>query len=263
MKDPNPKVSCRGIRALKAAGIPVESGVLEEEAKRLNEFYIHYMKAKRPFVILKVAMTLDGKIATPSGESKWITGEKARRLVHQMRSSVDAIMTAIGTIKADDPELTSRIRGGKNPKKIVIDPELEMSPAARLLGLPPETIIVTKKITPADKSDRAIKISSLLNSNIRIISFKESLHLSWLMERLAQEGITSLMLEGGSSLNAHALEDGIVNKVMFFISPKIIGGRDSYPAVGGKTFRKLAEAYRLNDVSIKKLGDDILVEGYL
>jgi diaminohydroxyphosphoribosylaminopyrimidine deaminase/5-amino-6-(5-phosphoribosylamino)uracil reductase len=263
MKDPNPKVSGKGIRAMKAAGISVESGVLEEEAKRLNEFYIHYMKTKRPFVILKVAMTLDGKIATPSGESKWITGEKARRLVHQMRSSVDAIMTAIGTIKADDPELTARVRGGRNPKKIVIDPELEMSPAARLLGLPPETIIVTKKMTPADKSDRAIKISSLLNSNIRIISFKESLHLSWLMERLAQEGITSLMIEGGSSLNAHALEDGIVNKVMFFISPKIIGGRDSYPAVGGKTFRKLAEAYRLKDVSIKKLGDDILVEGYL
>ena len=263
MKDPNPKVSGKGIRELKAAGIGVESGVLEEKAKKLNEFYVHYMTAKRPFVILKVAMTLDGKIATPMGESKWITGEKARRVVHRMRSSVDAVMTAIGTVRADDPELTARIRGGRNPKKIVIDPELDISPGTRLLRLPPETIIVTKKMTGADKSNRAKKISSLLNSNIRVISFKETLHLSWLMERLAQEGITSLMLEGGSSLNAHALEDGVVNKVMFFIAPKIMGGRDSYPAVGGKAFKRLAEAYKLKNVSTRRLGEDILVEGYL
>ena len=263
MKDPNPKVSGKGMRELKEAGIEVVSGILEEKAMRLNEAYIKYITTKRPFVILKTAMTLDGKIATPEGQSKWITGEKARKMVHRLRSSVDAVMTAIGTVRADDPELTARIRGGRNPKRIIIDPMLDIPPAAKLLRIPQETIIVTKKMTRLDKSERARKISSLLTSNIRIITFKGQLHLSWLMERLGEMGITSLLIEGGSSLNAHALEDGIVDKVMFFIAPKIIGGRESYPAVGGRMFRRLDEAYKIKDISVRRLGEDILVEGYL
>ena len=263
MKDPNPKVSGKGIRELERAGIKVMSGMLEEKARKLNDFYIKYITTKRPFVILKVAMTLDGKIATPQGQSKWITGEEARRTVHRLRSSVDAVMTAIGTVKADDPELSARIRGGRSPKKVVIDPDLDIPPGARLLRVPPETIIVTRKMSGLDKSERARRISYLINSNIRIISFKGKLDLSWLMERLGQEGVTSVMIEGGSSLNAHALEDGIVDKVMFFIAPKIMGGQGSYPAVGGKTFRNLEETYRLRDMTVKKLGGDLLVQGYL
>ena len=125
MTDPNPKVSGMGLRELAKAGIEVTSGILEQEAVRLNEFYIKYITTGNPFVILKAAMTLDGKIATPEGRSKWITGEKARRNVHRLRSSVDAVITAIGTVKADDPSLTARIKGGKNPIRIVIDPNLE------------------------------------------------------------------------------------------------------------------------------------------
>ena len=255
MKDPNPQVSGMGIAELQRAGIDVRTGLLEDRAQRLNEAYIKYITTGKPFVTLKSAMTLDGKIATPEGESKWITGEKARKQVHRLRSSVDAVLTAIGTVKADNPHLTARFRGSKNPVRIVIDPNLEIPLHANILKVPPETIIVTRSI--GDKADHLEK------AGIKIIRFKEKLDLPWLMERLGKLQITSVLIEGGSSLNAHALEDGIVDKVMLFIAPKIIGGKDSYPAVGGKTFRRLEEAYRLKDISIRKTGDDFLIEGYV
>jgi diaminohydroxyphosphoribosylaminopyrimidine deaminase/5-amino-6-(5-phosphoribosylamino)uracil reductase len=262
MKDPNPKVSGKGIKDLQTAGIEVVTGVFEEEAKKLNEAYMKYISTGKPFVILKVAMTLDGKIATPEGQSKWITGEKSRRMVHKLRSNADAIMTAIGTVKADDPELTARIREGRNPKRIVIDPGLDIPLNARLLKVPPHTVIVTRKPEDSD-SEKKAKIDYVVNTGTSIMFFKEELDLNWLLERLGEMEITSLMIEGGSSLNAHALEDGIVDKVMFFIAPKIIRGAKSYPSVGGKTFRALESAHRLKDVTIRKLGEDILIEGYL
>jgi diaminohydroxyphosphoribosylaminopyrimidine deaminase/5-amino-6-(5-phosphoribosylamino)uracil reductase len=143
MKDPNPKVSGRGISELQKTGIQVRTGVLEDEAKKLNEAYIKHITTGKPFVILKIAMTLDGKIATPEGQSKWITSEKSRKMVHHLRSSVDAIITAIGTVKADDPELTVRIKGNKNPLRIIIDPNLEIPLHSKVLQVPPQTIIVT------------------------------------------------------------------------------------------------------------------------
>jgi diaminohydroxyphosphoribosylaminopyrimidine deaminase/5-amino-6-(5-phosphoribosylamino)uracil reductase len=255
MKDPNPKVSGKGIRALKNAGIEVISGVLEEKARELNAFYIKYITTGMPFVILKVAMTLDGKIASPEGVSKWITGEKARRIVHRIRGSVDAVMTAIGTVKADNPQLTARVKGGKNPRKIVIDPHLEVPLNADILKIPPETIIVTKA--------KNKKANFLYNSGVKLIYFKDKLELKRLMKMLGETEITSILIEGGSSLNAYALEAGIVDKVMFFIAPKILGGKESFPAIGGKSFRRLEDAYRLRDTKIKRVGKDILVEGYI
>ncbi|MCX5718054.1 MAG: bifunctional diaminohydroxyphosphoribosylaminopyrimidine deaminase/5-amino-6-(5-phosphoribosylamino)uracil reductase RibD [Nitrospirae bacterium] len=276
MKDPNPKVSGKGIAELRGAGINVVSGVLEEDSMKLNEAYAKYTMTKKPFVILKVAMTLDGKIATPEGESKWITGEKARELVHKTRGSVDAVMTAIGTIKADDPQLTARVlapasrlrRQGskgssiKNPIRIVIDPELEIPIDAKILNTPPETVIIAKR---SQKSEvRSQKLSALSNKGVKIIDYDgERVDLSWLMKKLGEMGITSLLLEGGSSLNSHALEYGIVDKVMFFIAPKIIGGKESFPSVGGKTFRKLSEAHQLKNITLKRIGEDILIEGYI
>jgi diaminohydroxyphosphoribosylaminopyrimidine deaminase/5-amino-6-(5-phosphoribosylamino)uracil reductase len=255
MKDPNPEVSGRGILELQRAGIAVKSGILEDKAKKLNEIYIKYITSGRPFVILKIAMTLDGKIATPEGQSKWITGEKARKIVHCMRSRVDAIITAIGTVSADDPQLTARIRGGKNPQRIVIDPNLEIPIDARILQMPPQTTIVTK----INNS----KANYLKKNGINIIYYKEKIDLNLLMERLGKMEITSVLIEGGSSLNAHALEDGIVDKVAFFIAPRIIGGKKSFPAVGGESFRKLEEAYRITDLSVKRVGEDFLIEGYI
>ena len=280
MKDPNPKVSGKGIEELKKAGIEIVSGILEEDAKKLNEAYIKYIITGKPFVTLKVAMTLDGKIATPEGESKWITGEEARREVHKLRGSVDAIMTAIGTVKADDPQMTARGQGSKrvsgqeikSPKRIVIDPNLEIPMDARILQTPPETIIVTKKSEARSQSPSATrrggkaeeKAKTLSDKNIKIIEYdNEKLDLKWLMEKLGKMEITALLIEGGSSLNSHALEDGIVDKVMFFIAPRIIGGKDSFPAVGGKVFRKLSEAHKLKDINVKRIGEDILIEGYI
>jgi diaminohydroxyphosphoribosylaminopyrimidine deaminase/5-amino-6-(5-phosphoribosylamino)uracil reductase len=172
-------------------------------------------------------------------------------------------MTAIGTVKADDPELTSRIRGGRNPKRIVIDPDLEIPLSSRLLQVPPETILVTKERAEIDDSLFVYKINNIVKSGAYIIYFKETLYLDWLMEKLGGMGITSLLIEGGASLNAHALGEGIVDKVMFFIAPKILGGRESYPAVGGAGLNTLEDAYALRDVTIRRLGEDLLVEGYL
>jgi len=262
MKDPNPKVSGKGIEELSKSGINVVSGILEKDSIRLNEAYAKYIMTKRPFVILKVAMTLDGKIATPEGESKWITGEKARELVHKTRGSVDAVMTAIGTVKADDPQLTARTKKvARSPIRIVIDPDFEIPIDAKLLNTPPKTVIVTK-VSKSQASES--KKKTLLEKNIKIVDYEgERVDLNWLMKKLGETGITSVMIEGGSSLNSHAFEDGIVDKVMFFIAPKIIGGRESFPCVGGKAFRKLPEAHQLKDVKVKRIGEDILVEGYV
>src|SRR4030066_1462997 len=250
MRDPNPKVSGRGILELQRAGIVVKSGILEDKAKKLNEIYIKYITSGRPFVILKIAMTLDGKIATPEGQSKWITGENARRIVHRLRSRVDAIMTAIGTVKADDPQLTARVKGGKNPRRIVIDPDLKIPVDAKILQMPPETIIIARNSEDSSLSitreQSAVKEKTLLDKGVQIIKYEgKKVNLDWLMKKLGRREITSVLIEGGSSLNAHALEDGIVDKVMFFIAPKIIGGEKSFPAVGGKTFRNLEDAYKL------------------
>ncbi|MDI6889717.1 MAG: bifunctional diaminohydroxyphosphoribosylaminopyrimidine deaminase/5-amino-6-(5-phosphoribosylamino)uracil reductase RibD [Thermodesulfovibrionales bacterium] len=255
MTDPNPKVSGRGILELQKAGIKVRSGILENKAERLNEVYIKYMTTGKPFVILKIAMTLDGKIATPEGQSKWITSEKSRKMVHHLRSSVDAVMTAIGTVKADDPQLTARIKGGRNPCRIIIDPNLEIPLNSKVLQVPPETIIVTK----AENS----KTNNFEKSGIKMIYFKEKLDLNWLMKKLGEKEITSVLIEAGSSMNAHALEEGIIDKVMFFIAPKIIGGKESFPAVGGKSYRSLEEAYCLRDIAVRRIGEDILIEGYI
>jgi diaminohydroxyphosphoribosylaminopyrimidine deaminase/5-amino-6-(5-phosphoribosylamino)uracil reductase len=261
MKDPNPKVFGKGIEELRSAGISVVSGIFEEEARRLNEYYIKHVTTGMPFVVMKIAMTLDGKIATPGGESKWITGEKARKAVQRLRAGVDAIMTAVGTVKADNPRLTCRIKGGKNPIRVIIDPDLETDLNANVLCIPPETVIVARsEVSQA----RSWKERALEDKGIRIIHFDgEKVDLPRLMKKLGGTGVSSLLIEGGSSLNSYCVESGIVDKAMFFIAPKIIGGKDSYTAIGGKAFRSLQEAHRVRDVRTRKIGEDILVEGYI
>ena len=258
MRDPNPRVSGRGIAMLEDAGIRVRSGILEAQALTLNEFYIKHITTGLPFVLLKVAMTLDGKIATPEGESRWITGEKARREVHRLRGSVDAVLTAIGTVRADNPSLTCRAVRGKNPVRVVIDPLLGIMPGAQLLTCPPQTIIVAREDAPGEGRD-------LLGRNgVSVMRYPgRRLDPAWLMKELHASGITSVLVEGGSSLNSSCLEAGIVDKVVFYIAPKIIGGRDSFPAVGGGTFRTLRDAFRLTRTVFRRTGEDLVVEGYL
>lgn len=272
MEDPNPKVSGRGIKILRRQGIEVGSGILEDKAKRLNEAYIKYITAKIPFVTLKVAMTLDGKIATPEGQSRWITGEEARRTVHLMRGSVDAILTAVGTVKADNPELTARIEGraltlARSPKRVVIDPDLEIPLNYKVFKLPPETIVATKKGQESrveSQEMREEKIKALISKGVKIIEYEgERLYLKWLMKKLGEMEITSVMIEGGSSLSAYALQDSMVDKVVFFIAPKIIGGKESIPAIGGTLYKRLQDAYRIHNINIKRVGEDLMIEGYI
>ncbi len=258
IKDPNPKVSGKGIEELRKAGIEVVSGIFEEKARQLNEFYIKHITSHLPFVVLKVAMTLDGKIATPAGESKWITGEKARKEVHSLRGKVDALLTAIGTIKADNPQLTCRTGRMKSPVRIILDPDLEIKDDANVLTCPPRTILVA-----SDRSSKK-KQEQLQENGVLIIEHSNSrVDLQWLMKKLGAEGIASVLIEGGSSLASSCLEAGIVDKVMFYIAPKIIGGEKSFPAVGGKAFRSLQHAHVLTRTAFRRIGDDFVIEGYL
>lgn len=254
MKDPNPKVAGRGIEELKAAGIEVACCVLEAQARALNEAYIKHMTTGTPYVTLKAAMTLDGKIATPTGQSRWITSEAARKLVHKLRASVDALITGIGTVAADDPELTARLRGARQPVRIIIDPTLRISKEARVLGMPPPTIIVTR----AHKSDKAKELRA---AGVAIIGFTGELDLKWLMRELGAMGLISVLIEAGSTLNAHALLSGVVDRLMVFVAPKIIGGAASYPVVGGKEFLALDDAIMLEGMKARAVGPDLLIEG--
>ncbi len=265
MKDPNPKVSGKGMEELETAGLKVVSGVLSDKAAELNEFYIKHITTGMPFVVLKVAMTLDGKIATPEGESKWITGEKARTAVHALRGSVDAILTAIGTIKSDNPQLTCRTEEDNNPARVIIDPSLEVRPDSNVLCIPPETVIVMRRPEETSAGPEILeKKRVLLHRGAQIIEYSgDKVDMKWLMKELGTRGIISVLVEGGSSLNSYCLESGIVDKVMFFVAPKIIGGKSSFPAVGGRSFRRLEEAYRIHNVGVKRIGEDILIEGYL
>ncbi len=258
MRDPNPEVAGKGIELLRNNGIEVLEGILVDEAKKLNEFYIKYITTKIPFVIIKIAMTLDGKIATPEGESKWITSEESRKVVHKLRSQVDAILTAYGTVIKDNPQLTSRIKRGRNPIRIVIDPELKIPFNYHIYNPPPKTIAVVK-----DDFLTAEKERILSNRGVEFITYNSNkVELNWLMNEFGKRGIISLMIEGGSSLNAYAIQQNIGDKIMVFIAPKIIGGKNSYPCVGGNFYRRLNEAIELEGLSIKKLGKDILIEGY-
>ncbi len=260
MIDPNPEVSGKGLEELHTAGIKTETGIMEAEAKRLNEAFIKYITKKEPFVILKIAQTLDGKIATSRGESKWITGEEARKYVHKLRNEVDAVLVGIGTVKKDNPSLDCRIRGGKNPYRIIVDSRLQIPVASKALKHNDgRTIIATTKTAHKNK------IGLLKARGASILAVKEKagkVDLKNLMKELGRLEITSVMIEGGSSINASALSGRIVDKVLFFMAPKILGGVDSIPSIGGKSPALLKGALKLKDPQIMNFGEDILVEGY-
>ncbi len=262
MIDPNPRVSGAGIRAIRKAGIDVTTGVLRADAERLNESFMKYMKTGMPFVTLKIAQTLDGKIATASGESKWITGKEARQEGHRLRSSNDAILVGVNTVLSDDPSLTTRIPGGRDPARIIVDSKLRMPVKARVLTQRSDapTYIATLMSAPRDRFHR------LLDAGAQIViaqSAKERVDLTDLMGMLPTFGITSVLIEGGAEVHASALKAGIVDKVVLFIAPTLMTGRDSLCSVGGKSPKLLGQAVKLRDVVVRQVGRDIMVEGYV
>lgn len=263
MEDPNTEAG-GGAVFLRAHGIEVLLGVCEEPAKKLNEAFLKYVHTKQPFVILKCAATLDGHIATRSGDSKWVTGDKARKFVHQLRHAVDAILVGVGTIHSDDPSLTTRLdsASGLDPVRIVLDTHLSISPNARILQLESnsDTILVTGKGV-AENRKRAVE-----KKGVRLIELPvntNGIEMQPLLNRLGKMGITSLLIEGGSRVIASALSSGIVDKVLFFYAPKILGGDDGIPICRGPGPELMKDCIRIKNIRVQRFDDDVLIEGYI
>ena len=262
MIDPNPRVSGDGIKTLRKAGIEVRTGVLETEAKKLNEAYIKYIKTGTPFVTLKIAQTLDGKIATASGESKWITGEKARIEGRRLRNCNDAVLVGINTVLKDNPSLTTRLPGGRDPIRVVVDSRLRIPLNAKVVTQrsPAKTFIATLDSMPKDK------LVKLLDAGTEILLARDRkgrVDLKYLMKMLGTFGITSVLIEGGAEVNASALKSGIVDKVVMFIAPTLMTGTDSLCSFGGKAPVLLKQAVHLHDVALRFVGRDLRLEGYI
>jgi len=261
MEDPNPMVKGKGIEILRRAGLDVEVGVLEKECRRLNEAFCKYILKKEPFVILKAAATLDGKIAGRNGDSKWISGETSRRFVHKLRNQVDGVLVGIGTVLRDDPLLTARIRGGRDPYRIVLDSRLKISEEARVIGTSPSrTIIVATELAPRDRIERLEK----KGVQILIVDSKEGrVNLRSCLSKLGEIGMMSLLVEGGSQVNGSFLDERLIDKFLLFLSSKLIGDQRAPGIFGGRGASNLREAIPLKEIKAKRIGEDILLEGYL
>lgn len=262
MADPNPLVSGRGIKRLREAGIEVVLGTMEKEALELNEVYIKYITTGLPFVVAKAAVSLDGKIATRSGKSKWITGPAARSYGHQLRDWYDAVMVGIGTVLADDPSLTARLPGGggRDPVRIVLDSQARIPLQATVLTQQSEapTIIAVTSGAPSERLDALRQAGA----EVLVVNEGPQVDLTELMRILGARGITSVLIEGGAGVHGSAITAGIVDKAVWFIAPKIIGGSTAPGPVGGAGVEDPSGAAELKNVRVRRLGPDILVEGY-
>ena len=260
MLDPNPQVKGRGVARLRRAGIEVTVGRLREEAEELNEAYIHWIKTGRPFVILKAAMTIDGKIATAGGQSRWITGEKARRQVHRLRSQVDAVMVGIGTVIHDDPQLTARLPGSavRQPVRVIVDSRLRIPFTAHVFSKGDGEILIA---TTAHAAKRRIEKLQRLGATVLILPAEQGrVSLRACFIELGKRGMTSVLLEGGSEMNASALSAGLVNRLRLYMAAAVLGGRDAKGMVGGVSPASLTDACRLKGLHVTRVGEDLLLE---
>ncbi len=257
MSDPNPKVS--GYEVLKLRGLKTRAGILEEECKEINEAYIKYIKKKMPLVILKAGMTLDGKIATSTGKSKYITGKESLKQVHKLRDDAGVVMIGVNTLLKDNPQLDTRLVKGAEPTKLIIDTNLKIGLKAKVLKKP-ETVI----IACSERAPKA-KMKKLESMGVHIIGTKtknKQVDLKKVMKTLAKHGYTKILLEGGSQLNASMIQEKLVDKVMLFASPKILGS-EGLSVVGKLGIKELNKVVTLKDIKSKTVGSDILIEGNL
>lgn len=264
MADPNPHVTGGGNRRLQAEGIDVVTGVCEPEARALNESFIKYIRTKNPFVILKCAATLDGRIATRTGDAKWVTGPASRQFVHQIRHAVDGILVGIGTVKADDPSLTTRLDGGegRDPVRVILDTHLAISDTAKVLRQQSDsdTVIVCG---PAASAEKSARLTAEKGVQVIHVPLKDDvIDLGRLMPHLGALGITSLLVEGGARVMASMIASDIADKALFFYAPKILGGDDGFPICRGSGPEKMADCAALRDIRIRRFDDDVMIEGY-
>ena len=264
MIDPNKDVTGGGAEHLEQQGIRITTGVCREQARKLNEGFVKFVRTRRPFVMAKCAATLDGRIATRSGDSKWVTGDKSRQFVHRLRHAVDGILVGINTVRADNPSLTTRLPdgGGKDPVRIILDTHLAIPPAAGLLRQESaaDTILVAGKGVAPDKQ------AAFEKDGIRVIQseLKNGLiDMDALMDQLGALGLTSLLIEGGSRVLTSAFSAGIVDKVFFFYAPKILGGDDGIPICSGPGPELMNQSIPVNNINIRRFGDDVMIEGYI
>ena len=258
MLDPNPLVAGRGVKKLEDAGIAVYSGLLEEESRKLNEVFIKFITTKRPFVFFKCAMTLDGKIATVSGQSRWISSEQSRAQVHGMRGYYRGIMAGIGTVLADNPLLTCRT-GGANPTRIIVDSRLRIPEDALVLNDDAPTLIACTHDADEKKARRLTK------GTVEVLSLPAAggqVDPAALLEVLGSRNIDGILLEGGGTLAYSFLSAGLVDKVRFYIAPKLFGGAAAKTPVGGSGISDISDAIELTDMTVTRCGRDIVVEGY-
>lgn len=278
MLDPDPRVSGRGAAVLRRAGVAVDVGVLEHETSRLLEAYIHHRRTGLPFVTMKVAMTLDGKVATRAGDARWISGERSRRTVHALRRQVDAVLVGVGTVLADDPLLTARPpgtpaptgkpasadRAPRQPLRIIVDSAARTPPGARVLtaaGDPGRTLIAVTRGAPA------ARVRTLREAGAEVLLLPSTadgrVDLGALARELGERGVLHVLLEGGPTLNAAALAAGLVHRVLVFVAPRIVGGSAAPGPVGGDGVARLTEAISVRDLAARRSGEDILLEGYI
>lgn len=258
--DVNPKVAGKGFKILEDAGIHVEYGFLQDELRKQNEVFFKWIEHKKPFVVLKAAMTLDGKIATATGQSKWITNETSRAYGYKLRDIYDGIMVGINTVIEDNPMLTARVDGGKNPIRIVVDSSLKIDINANVVqDKSAKTIVAT-----TDKADKD-KILKLQAQDVDVIVVdkdeNDKVDIEKLLDILGQQNICSILVEGGATLSGSFVAKKLVDKVYFFIAPKIIGGKEAKTPVAGTGILNLQEALTLKDIQIEKLEEDILIIG--
>lgn len=258
--DVNPKVAGKGFKILEDAGIHVEYGFLQDELRKQNEVFFKWIEHKKPFVVLKAAMTLDGKIATATGQSKWITNETSRAYGYKLRDIYDGIMVGINTVIEDNPMLTARVDGGKNPIRIVVDSSLKIDINANVVqDKSAKTIIAT-----TDKADKD-KILKLQAQDVDVIVVdkdkNDKVDIEKLLDILGQQNICSILVEGGATLSGSFVAKKLVDKVYFFIAPKIVGGKEAKTPVAGTGILNLQEALALKDIQIEKLEEDVLIIG--
>ncbi len=266
MYDPNPKVAGKGIGILRDKGIKVEVGILEKEARELNEIFIKYITERMPFVYLKYAMTLDGKIASVTGDARWISNEKSRVEVHKLRNRVCAIMVGLGTIVADDPSLNTRIlegeEKGKDPIRIIVDSHCNIPVNSKVLYLESDARTIVAVTRQADYQ----KIEAVKNTGAEVLVIEDKddrVDLISLFRVLGKRDIDSILIEGGGELIYSALEAELVDKVQVYIAPKMIGGAKAPTPVAGKGITLMREAIELKDIKRKVFDEDIMIEGYI
>jgi len=261
--DPNPLVAGKGLEILQNAGIETRVNVLQEKALKLNEAFFKYIKTGLPFVSLKVAMTLDGKIATSTGDSRWISSADSRQYVHQLRNFTDAIMIGIGTVLKDDPLLNTRldISDKRDPIRVIIDSKLDLPLESQIVKTASKqpTIVFCNHQADAEKKELLIK------NAIEIIAIEggDILPLEEVLRCLGKMGIMTLLVEGGGEINGYLMAKGLIDKLYWFIAPKLVGGRQAPTPVGGIGIPVLKEALRVKSMEISRLGEDILITGYI